>query len=376
MKKIISISLCLVLMLASLLLPASAYTVELVSKPDKTVFYEGLDWVYNSSVITPMSDFDLTGTVIKYNGNNISFNKFPWGGNMYAEPSGGKWQTGKNKVKIYLDDFDGVYVESELTLVAIKKAELSKSPDKTELIRGTDWEYDALGSISLKKFTPAGAQIKLTFTDGTSKVVSYEDGGMDWIVPGSVDDFVLGTNTLELTYHGHTVPFNVKFVLEKIQSASLKSKPSKVNYDFSDDWKYSNGKIVPGYDFSGLKVSITYSNGTNEVIDYSSVQSRFKITAPSTVTLGTNKFTATVDGKASVEFELVIRGFGDIDFDGRINSEDALSVLQYSVGLVKFNIVKYKYSDVTADDKVNSSDALAILQKAVGTVDYFKSELV
>jgi hypothetical protein len=94
------------------------------------------------------------------------------------------------------------------------------------------------------------------------------------------------------------------------------------------------------------------------------------------VKLGVNKIKATIDGKYSVDFEINIRGFGDINFDGQVNSNDALSVLQYSVNLIKLNIVKYNYADVNADDKVNSSDALAILQKSVGKIDYFKAELV
>lgn len=374
MKKIISISLCLVLMLSVLLMPASAYTTQLVSKPDKTTFYEGIDWIYKGSSIVPHADFDLTGTVVNYNGNNISFAKFPWGGNMIAEPSSGKWQTGKNKVKIFLDDFDGVYVESELTLVAIKSATLHKAPNKTELIRGTDWEYDSLNNIKLKSYSPTGAQIKLTFTDNTTRVVSYSDGGMDWIVPDNIADFALGTNTLQLTYYGHYIPFDIRFVVESIKSASVKNKPSLVNYDFKDHWSYSSDKIVPAYDFSGLKVTLTYTNGTTEEVAYSSSPKRFSFEPKSQIKKGPNTIVATIDGKVTVEFEILIRGYGDIDFDGSVNSKDALSVLQYSVSLIKFNVVKYKYANVTGDDKVNSSDALAILQKSVGAIDKFKAE--
>lgn len=376
MKKIISISLCLVVALSALLLPVSAYTAEIVSKPDKTVFYEGIDWVYSNSVITPKSDFDLTGAVVKYNGNDISYHKFPWGGNMIAEPSSGKWQLGENKVKIYLDDFSGVYVESKLTLIGIKKAELAKAPDKTDLVRGVDWEYDALGYIALKSFKPSGAQIKLTFTDGTSTSVAYEDGGMDWQVPGDLVDFTLGANNLELTYYGHLIPFEVRFILEQVTNSSIKSKPSKSNYDFGDDWSYVNGKIVPSFDYSGLKVSLSYSNGESETVAYSSEPGRFKFETPDNITLGNNTIKATVDSKVTVEFTVQIRGYGDVNLDGSVNSNDALCVLQYSVKLIKFNIVKYRYADVTADGKVNSSDALAILQKAVGRIDYFKAELV
>lgn len=376
MKRIISVSLCLVVFLSALLIPASAYTTEIVKMPDKTVFYEGLDWVYSGSTIQPKSDFDLTGAVVKYNGNDIQYHVFPWGGNMIAEPKSGKWQTGKNSVRIVLDDFEGVYVDSELTLVAIKKVELAKTPDKTDLVRGVNWDYDALGYIELKNYSIKGAQLKLTFTDNTTAIVSESDGGMDWIVSDEVENFALGTNTLVITYFNYRIPFDIRFVLEEASGATIKSKPTKQNYDFGTDWNYSkSGKIVPQFDYSGLKVTLTYSNGKTETVDYSSNKSRFKFTVPSTIKLGQNTIKATVDGKATAEFTVLIRGYGDINFDGNVNSADALNILQYSVSLIKLNVVKYQYADVDNNDKVNASDALAVLQKAAGHINYFEAEL-
>lgn len=376
MKKIISISLCLVLMLSALLIPASAYTTQLVSKPNKTTFYEGLDWLYIGSSISPKTDFDLSGTVVKYNGNNISFATFPWGGNMSAEPASGKWQIGKNKIKIFLEDFSNVYVESELTLVAIKTVTLHKAPDKTVLVHGTDWEYDAMNNIKHKSYSPAGAQIKLTFTDGTTAIVSYGEAGTDWGVPDSLSDFVMGVNTLNLHYYNHTVPFEIRFVMESIKSVTVKHKPTLVNYEYKDNWSYSSDKIVPQYNFSGLKVNLTYSNGKSETVEYSAEPKRFSFKPKSQITKGTNTIIATIDGNTACEFEIFLRSYGDVDFDGKASSGDALNVLQHSVSLIKLSIAKYKYADVSADGKVNSSDALAILQKSVGALDKFKAETV
>lgn len=376
MKKIISFASCLVILLSSLLIPVSAYTAEIVKMPDKTVFYEGLDWTYYESKIVPLTDFDLTGTIIKHNGNDISFHKFPWGGNMLAEPVSGKWQLGKNNVKFVLEDFGNAYATGELTLVAIKKIELKKSPDKTTLVHGTDWDYDALGYIALKTYSPSGAKIKVTYTDGTTAVISYSDGGMDWFVPDEIENFNLGNNNLTLTYHGFSVPFTVKFVLEEVKSIELKRKPTKQTYDFDSDWSYSkSGKIVPDIDLEGMSVTVTYTNGNSETVSYTDNRNRFSFKLPETVTLGNNKIKVSVDGTNTVEFDILIRGYGDINFDGQVNSNDALSVLQYSVNLIRFNLVKFNYADVSDDGVVNSSDALAILQKAVGKIDYFKAEL-
>lgn len=56
---------------------------------------------------------------------------------------------------------------------------------------------------------------------------------------------------------------------------------------------------------------------------------------------------------------------GDVNGDGKINSSDALGVLQYSVGM---SVKKFDKSaaDVNRDGKINSLDALKILRHTVG----------
>lgn len=62
---------------------------------------------------------------------------------------------------------------------------------------------------------------------------------------------------------------------------------------------------------------------------------------------------------------------GDVNKDGKINSADALLVLQYSVGSVNFDSEKFSLADVNSDKKVNSADALKILQYSVGVINKF-----
>ena len=56
---------------------------------------------------------------------------------------------------------------------------------------------------------------------------------------------------------------------------------------------------------------------------------------------------------------------GDANDDGKINSADALCVLQYSVGM---NVKSFNKAnaDANGDGKINSSDALKILRITVG----------
>ncbi len=69
---------------------------------------------------------------------------------------------------------------------------------------------------------------------------------------------------------------------------------------------------------------------------------------------------------ATFAFSASIRG--DANFDGKVNSTDALMILQYSVGKELENFDEYLF-DVNADLKINSTDALRVLKIAVGNDD-------
>ena len=58
---------------------------------------------------------------------------------------------------------------------------------------------------------------------------------------------------------------------------------------------------------------------------------------------------------------------GDVNSDGKINSADALGILQHTVGSKPKNFNK-AVADITADGKINSADALMVLQIAVGSI--------
>ena len=62
---------------------------------------------------------------------------------------------------------------------------------------------------------------------------------------------------------------------------------------------------------------------------------------------------------------------GDPTSDEKINSSDALAVLQHSVGQITLTGDNFKAGDVTKDSIINSSDALMILQYSVGLIDKF-----
>ena len=59
---------------------------------------------------------------------------------------------------------------------------------------------------------------------------------------------------------------------------------------------------------------------------------------------------------------------GDVNSDGKINSSDALMILQHAVGSNPKNFNK-NVADMNNDGRINSSDALSVLRIAVGLVN-------
>ncbi|MBP9989399.1 MAG: hypothetical protein KBT46_07860 [Ruminococcus sp.] len=59
---------------------------------------------------------------------------------------------------------------------------------------------------------------------------------------------------------------------------------------------------------------------------------------------------------------------GDVNSDGKINSDDALMVLNYAVKKGTLNSTQIKAADMNKDNKVNSQDALLILNVVTGKV--------
>lgn len=57
---------------------------------------------------------------------------------------------------------------------------------------------------------------------------------------------------------------------------------------------------------------------------------------------------------------------GDVNYDGRVDAQDALLALQDSVKLTHLDDGQREAADLDGDGKVDASDALSILQKSVG----------
>lgn len=258
---------------------AIAANVKVVTPPSKTTLYQGIDWSYNKSgKVALIGGINLSGTVLSYNSKTVEYkvtNKFP---NMYPSPASGSWALGKNTMKITCSDFpSSVYAEITVNFVGVDSISIINPPKKTILREGTDWVLSGLGDVEFTELDLTGLSLKVKYTDGTVKNISYDDNKLiGWSVPKGVDSAEPGYTTLYATFCGKSAPFTVNFLAK-------------------DAYLY-----------------------------------------------------------------------GDTNGDFKINSIDALAVLQHSVGNITLKDKYNVQADVTRDGKINSLDALSILQFVVG----------
>ena len=77
--------------------------------------------------------------------------------------------------------------------------------------------------------------------------------------------------------------------------------------------------------------------------------------------------TSTLDSTRT----LLEQRLGDVDENGRIDSADALLVLQHSVQLLVLEEQRALAGEVSGDGSLDAADALLILQRSVGLVQSF-----
>ena len=86
----------------------------------------------------------------------------------------------------------------------------------------------------------------------------------------------------------------------------------------------------------------------------------------STDVIGTDTVLTLEIGMEKKEYTFIV--MGDVNGDGKVNSSDALGILQHSVGAKLLENNALTAGDMTADTSINSADALSVLQVAVGQI--------
>ncbi|MBQ8574661.1 MAG: dockerin type I repeat-containing protein [Clostridia bacterium] len=280
-KSALSLALAFLLAFSVMGVAAVAANVTIVKMPAQTSYYQGIDWTYNKAgkIALVGGDFDISGTVLSYNSKTVEYavNKWP---NMYTKADSGTWTAGNNTMRIYCDNFpSSVYATLTVKLVEVESVSVVTPPKKTNLIEDEDWVMGALGDVEFTEFDLTGIKLKVKYTDGTTKSISYPDNQLiGWSVAQGVDSAEPGEATLYATFGGKRAPFTVNFL----------TKDTKLLGDVNGDYAINS--------FDAL------------IILQSSVG---KVTLDSTQTTQ-----------------------ADVTKDGKVNSTDALTVLQYVVGKI------------------------------------------
>ena len=271
---------------------AFAASPTVTKQPKTTSFYQGIDWVYvkgTNKITLTGDDLNLDGIVISSNGKSYSYgpSAFIKGApNMFTKPETGKWASGDNNavagdnnIRVYGDDFSG-YATLKVKFVALKSISVITPPNRTYLLQDIDWKLGLFGDVEYTNYNINGMSVKATYTDGTTKTISYpENKLLSFTAPEGVDSVYPGNVTFYALFCDKTAPVELTF------ASKLPNKLGDISKDGS----------INSYD---ALMALQQSTG---IIKLGSLE----------------------------------RTLADVNSDHNINSSDALAILKYSVGLIK-----------------------------------------
>lgn len=155
------------------------------------------------------------------------------------------------------------------------------------------------------------------------------------------------------------------------EKVSALDKPSD-NVTLFAHWTYQKSLVV--FDAAGGDgtVSREVNNGTKLGTLPTASRKGYTFDGWYTAKVGGNKISSATVVKNDVTYyahwSIIM---GDVTLDGRIDSSDALSILQHSVGQINLKGELFERADVNRDGRVDSSDALSILQYSIGKISHF-----
>lgn len=251
-----------------------------------------------------------------------------------------------------------------------------KNPTKTTFYQGIDWAYNKSGVVSV---IGGSFDISGTVLSYNSKEVAYSvDKWPNMYSKSDSGSWNAGKNTMRIYCDDFpsSVYATVQINLVEVESISVVTPPKKTNLMQDTDWELSGlGDVeFTTLDLTGLKLSVKYADGKSKLVSYPDNQLIGWAVPQDMDSFEPGKATlyATFCGKrAPFDVNFIRKGekfFGDVSGDFKINSQDALMILQYSVGIVTFDASTKVLADVSKDDQINSSDALMVLQYSVGLI--------
>lgn len=251
-----------------------------------------------------------------------------------------------------------------------------KKPTKTTFYQGIDWSYNKSGTISV---ISGSFDISGTVLSYKSKEVSYAvDKWPNMYSKSDSGSWSAGKNTMRI--YCDDFPSSVYAIIQvnlvEVESISVVTSPKKTSLMQDVDWKLSGlGDVeFTELDLTGLSLNVKYKDGISRIVSYPENKLIGWAVPQGVDSIDPGKATlyATFGGKrAPFDVNFIRKGeklSGDVNIDFKINSQDALMILQHAVGVITLDASAKVLADVSKDDKINSSDALMVLQYSVGLI--------
>lgn len=251
-----------------------------------------------------------------------------------------------------------------------------KKPTKTTFYQGIDWAYNKSGVVSV---IGGSFDISGTVLSYNSKEVAYSvDKWPNMYSKSDSGSWTAGKNTMRIYCDDFpsSAYATVQVNLVEVESISVVTSPNKTSLMQDVDWELSGlGDVeFTELDLTGLSLNVKYKDGISKIVSYPE-NSLIGWAVPKgvdSIEPGKTTLYATFCGqRAPFDVIFVRKGehlLGDVSGDFKINSQDALMILQYSVATITFDDATKVLADVSKDNKINSSDALMVLQYSVGLI--------
>lgn len=211
-------------------------------------------------------------------------------------------------------------------------------------ITGVEDKYDYTG-------TPIAPTVKITLENGkaVAENTDYEVVFVNNVEPGEVKAYVPGIDGYG---EGYVISFEIYCTHNNLRKAVVKRATC------SEDGIIRCLCLDCGHIFEEITPALAHPSG-EWVIDV----------RPSYLKTGLKHKVCSICGE-SYEIDTVVdKVYPDVIIDSKINSIDALAILQYSVGAdVYISPEGLQNADVNGDGKINSLDALIVLSISVGII--------
>ncbi|MBP9988852.1 MAG: dockerin type I repeat-containing protein [Ruminococcus sp.] len=245
-------------------------------------------------------------------------------------------------------------------------------PSNVNFYQGIDWAYSGEKIVLIKSLDLSGTELKYN-----SQTVKFANStfGANMQAKSESGSWTVGENKIKIYCDSFpsTVYATAKVNFIKIKNVSLASSPVNTELVMGRDWKKGvlNDVEISTYDLTGAKLKVVYENMIEKTIKYPNSEMDWSVGDVDKVMPGKNTIYVTFCGyQCGFEVDFMTTEpqikLGDVSRDGKINSLDALMVLEYATEITWLNNTQLKAADIDKSGTVNSTDALYILQSVVG----------